>query len=534
MSETQNKLFENWYKKFEPKKDKNKKIIIYKKQYLHFDNKIKNPSKNKAHFSVEILKKHKEIYQDFFNEYISKSDKVAKWEFLPFIKSELPKYKYINNKKDGTDKRPIMYCGHKDRLLYSYYSLVLEEKYEKLILNRGLEKSILAYRSIKKESGKGKSNLDFAKNAFDKIVKMKEETDTVALAFYIKGFFDNLNHNQLKHRWEDILGKGKLPDDHYKVFRSLTKFSFFQREELLRKVLKLSKPKLKYKDGKKDICYKWVTPGRRLINKTKNGRYNYSDLDHKNKWSEHFKKILCEAKKLDKDLLNRKQTGYSQKEKYIFETRKKSKMGIPQGSPISGTLSNIYMLKFDQVVKKEVEKLNGFYYRYSDDLLIILPKKKSFKIEEFVKKEIEKLELKIKDKKTIRAIFPKKTNTCYFINEKIEVIKDKKGKLQYLGLDFNGNKTLLRSSSICKSINKNRYRIKNYKKYILKKYKTDKVYKKALYKKLTHLGSMNFYRYAVIRKIKDNLDTIFDFKTYKNFKKQLKKHQKIIFEKSNN
>ena len=51
----------------------------------------------------------------------------------------------------------------------------------------------------------------------------------------------------------------------------------------------------------------------------------------------------------------------------------KANFGIPQGSPISALLSNIYMLNFDIEMKDYVATLGGEYFRYCDDMLFIVP-----------------------------------------------------------------------------------------------------------------------------------------------------------------
>ena len=47
--------------------------------------------------------------------------------------------------------------------------------------------------------------------------------------------------------------------------------------------------------------------------------------------------------------------------------------GIPQGSPISDIIANMYMLDFDQAVKNLSDKRDWYYRRYSDDILLIVP-----------------------------------------------------------------------------------------------------------------------------------------------------------------
>jgi len=47
--------------------------------------------------------------------------------------------------------------------------------------------------------------------------------------------------------------------------------------------------------------------------------------------------------------------------------------GIPQGSPISDLLANMYLLNFDCAVRKILDALGGSYLRYSDDILLVAP-----------------------------------------------------------------------------------------------------------------------------------------------------------------
>lgn len=70
--------------------------------------------------------------------------------------------------------------------------------------------------------------------------------------------------------------------------------------------------------------------------------------------------------------------------------------GIPEGLPISNALANIYMIDID---KKYTVKQNISYYRYVDDILILVNEKDFNRIKEEIEKDIRNLTLEFNDKK---------------------------------------------------------------------------------------------------------------------------------------
>jgi len=66
--------------------------------------------------------------------------------------------------------------------------------------------------------------------------------------------------------------------------------------------------------------------------------------------------------------------------------------GLPQGPAFARYLAEIYLTSLDRVIEKEVESKQGYYYRYVDDMFIILPRKEN--IDSMERKIIEHLDTK--------------------------------------------------------------------------------------------------------------------------------------------
>jgi RNA-directed DNA polymerase len=93
--------------------------------------------------------------QIFFEDFFS-TNKIANKCFWPFINMIKKEKKYYNNSDNNEDyfkikEREINYASHMDSYIYSYYSYVLNEKYNNYISNYRINDEILAYRNIKNE-----------------------------------------------------------------------------------------------------------------------------------------------------------------------------------------------------------------------------------------------------------------------------------------------------------------------------------------------------------------------------------------------
>jgi hypothetical protein len=355
-------------------------------------------------------------------------------------------YSSDNGKRKTTAKyREIYYPNHLDAHIYSYYAQkVLGPLYEnELKRTKVLDESIIAYRAIPTDdNSRCKCNIDFANEVFNEISSSKEEK--VVLALDISKFFDSLNHKKLKQVWASLLGRKDLPADHYSVFKSLTHFSFVDLGDILEE-FGINHPK---KIIQKNIpCF------------VGNGR--------------EFRTRIKEKGLLKKNPFRQNSGDEGQV------------VGIPQGTPISPLLANMYLLEFDKEVISLLGDNSSFYRRYSDDILIMCSKGDSDKIEMQLYSLIQKYDLIIQKSKTQKS---------YFKDGRL--LKDGR-PINYLGLQFDGNRKLLKSSTLSKFYRK----LKAHTKFrairaLLARQKNEKGYfydatlhRKKLYERFSFLGA---------------------------------------------
>lgn len=255
----------------------------------------------------------------------------------------------------------------------------------------GINQTSIAYRT-----NLHKSNIHFAKEAFDFI---KEQRRCFIIVGDFKDFFDSLDHSYLKSQLCSVLGTERLPEDYYKVFRSITKYSYVDFSDILNYYRMPDTVTSRRKLNKKDIILPIQTL-RRM------------------------------------DIIN------SNKENY----------GIPQGSAISAVLSNVYMLEFDQNVNAYIKTYNGKYLRYSDDTIFILPVT--------AESEIQQIHLEIRNiiSKIPNLTLQAEKTKLYYYNEGnlenrdflIDGRANDKNIIDYLGFSFDGKNIYLRDKTISK------------------------------------------------------------------------------------
>ena len=398
---------------------------------------------------------------------VADPEQVAKHSFYPFLaytKKERKLKRVMKRGKTSNKEREIRYASHVDGYIYAYYAKQLSQKYEDELNKLGLTNNVLAYR---KDIG---SNIDFFDAAKSEIGKRKT---CVALTCDISGFYDSLDHNHLKEQWCRVLGTKSLPADHYNIFKSITRYSRVDRDECYEALgeEKHSKKNSKLKSPPNPLC---ATPLEFRIKIRSAGLIKPANRD----------------------------------------------FGIPQGSPISACLSNIYMIPFDIIMQKAAERIGGYYRRYSDDILWIFEEQHLEKLNEFLTNEIKKAGEKLE-------INPSKTTITHFQEMPDGSITAKGSIFQYLGFTFDGANVHIRSGTMSKYYRKATFGIRRARKHARDAAEnggSSDIFKRKVYRQYTHLGRRNFLSYA---KFSQNI------MKSESIKKQVGRHWRVIQKKLN-
>lgn len=326
-------------------------------------------------------------------------------QFLPFIKFIKKEIRYRKGKAQkaqrSTKERPIMYASHLDAHIYGFYSHVWSKKYEEFIKQNDIGENVIAYRKIinDKGNGRGKNNINFANEVFQSVQDMG---DCVVIVADISKFFDSLNHSFLKNRLCAVLGTTRLSAEEYKVLRSLTAYRYALKDK-----------------GNKSVYAKLVSQIAKGI--TKKG---YSTAQAVYEFGRN-----------------------------IIKSNKTS-IGIPQGSPASGLLANIYLSKFDCGFKEKFPHI--MYRRYSDDVILICPVDEADKVFSFLLESIKSSLLEINPTKAFLARFKKKDDgsvVCLDVQDGNKKSVSRR-YLDYLGFEFNGQTVLLRGKTLQRAYKK--------------------------------------------------------------------------------
>ena len=317
-------------------------------------------------------------------KYVMDRTKIVTHSFYPFIHFEKKNSRY--GKKGPKKPRELYYCSHLDRCVYQRYAFLLNYQYNIWACENNIDDVAIAYRD-----SLGKNNIDFAKDAFDAIRSFPQ---CFIFVGYFTNFFDNLEHQYLKKMMCEVLGVERLPQDYFSVFKNITRFSSWDWKGIV-------------KAAGENIAERGV---RKKINS---------------------KEIVLTKEQFQKNKKDIK--------------KNISGVGVPQGSPISAVLSNIYMIKFDKDIKRYVTSKGGIYMRYSDDFIIVLPYERDAEIADFTSYIFSYVE----SMKGLIDLQKEKTS-CYTYKDEVIYEGDQPSSINYLGFLFDGKNIRIRPRAITK------------------------------------------------------------------------------------
>lgn len=359
-------------------------------------------------------------------KYVTSPETVARHSFYPFLAYDLKRRRYRSKKGKGTAS-----IKRRPIRIAAHRDGYIFAYYASL-LSRAYDQLIkgtpLDECVLAYRKGQG-SNIDFARAAFSEVMRRK---DCVVVALDLEGFFDSIDHSALKRQWCQVLGVPRIPPDHFAVFRAMTRYAYVSRDQCYAAL------GLNDESASHPLCnpetFRRVIRGRGLVS------INANDF------------------------------------------------GIPQGSPISAVLSNIYMLPFDREMAEFAAAIGGYYRRYCDDILWIVPLGFGNQVQAQTAAAVGRQGAHLK-------INNQKTAVSYFTGG----ILTGGDTLQYLGFTFDGRLRRIRSQTLSKFWRKVVYGVRAAKNRAAKAARSGgdgRLFKRKIYRRFTHLGKSNFLSYA--------------------------------------
>lgn len=408
---------------------------------------------------------------------------VCKHGFLPFVHAVL-KTKKRKGKHQPPEWKPrhIYYASHMDRYVYQWYAHLTAEAYEKHIADNHFDQSPIAYRQ-----GLEKNNVHFATEVF-RFIRMQKDCFVYISDF--TSFFDTLSHKLLKEKLKKIFCVTELPEDHYRIFKSMTRFRYFDLDDIASITGKKTK----------ELRSKNTKPAQLLTSeqmRAKKQQYLKSNIN-KDPYSEEVGSV-----------------------------------GVPQGSPMSAVYANVYMIDFDKNMKDYVSRIGGIFRRYSDDLICVVPLENEAELLSILESNIHDARVKISEKKT--KFFHIKNGVPFRVINNESGTTDKLTPIEYLGLSFDGVSIKLKPGTLNKYYNKLNRRLHLMRQKSIEFGKV--IGRKKVYKKLSHLGEANRRHQQILREAESPMkERNFFTYAYKaceiaddpEIRKQLKGHMKRI------
>lgn len=403
------------------------------KRYPHFDQPIFDPDQ------VRWL--------------VESPEHCARRVFLPFIRFERVARKYKREAlPDGTivggfkkKRRDLKYASHTDSQILRHYANLLQARYEKIIADAEISPSVLAYRRMEPP----RCNIHFANDAFEWI---ETHAPCVVLTFDVKDFFESFDHKILKQQWKSVLGVDELPADHYNVFKAITRYSWVERDALHAQ-FGITKKKL----------------NQALKPRIVKGKKRYTPHPP-----------ICTPEQF-RTLVRHGQRGTG-----LIQNKTNGK-GIPQGSPISALLSNVYMLPVDRRMTALAKERGCLYLRYSDDILLVCKPEHQEEMQKALEDAMRHAKLVLHDGLGKRSV-------CHVTIESNGAMACRP-PLQYLGFSFDGLAVRIRSQTVAKFLRRMRKAVRR-EKYLAGQRASSggdgRVRRKMLYSRFTHLGGKNF------------------------------------------
>jgi hypothetical protein len=385
--------------------------------------------KNYFHFDAIYSKAH-------LQKLATNDSEVASHAFMPLLRF---REEWVKFRKNGTKKvksRPIRYCCRRDAAILAYHRWRISQSYEDYLQNKGISDLPIAYRKMPKVGGGNKSNIEFAKDAFDTIRSLGNCDVTVV---DISSFFESIDHQRLHSAWETIIGR-PLDAAEEAVFKAVTQYSVvdikpaFDRLKLFnRSGRSVSERKLRKIDKLKKAKHKRVVS------------------------LGEFESKICGGDASLPSLIQRHRKLH----------------GIPQGTPISDILANIYLHEFDLRLARWVRKKGGRAFRYSDDVIVILPRNRGEDFDvafNYLQNSIKNFgnELKIKKSKAAIGRFIQHSGGQIYTHIQGDACKN---GIEYLGFQYDGKKVQLKDSTLSNAWRKLKKRSHGWAKSYVKRFR---------------------------------------------------------------